>query len=144
MKSTSTEQVYESRLLYEHPYIVISGKTDENTLLRIKQKNPGIDISERRDIYDIGAGAFDIKMDHVFEVIFDADNIENCLEVPVAVKGVFALGYKSIDEIPSTWSVCVLLEFPGEIPSILSGLQRGRRFYLSSRKMWNDLIALYR
>jgi len=144
MKTTSTELVYASRLLYEHPYIVIFDKTGNDTLHKIQHKNPELATNERSCIYDIGAGEFDVKVNTVLEIIFDADDIDNYVEAPVIIKDVFALGYKSIGEVPSTWSVCALLEFPNGIPAILSGLEQKKRYYISSKKMWSDLMALYR
>jgi len=143
MKSTSSEIVKSSGLLYSLTYTLLTSRSDQNIWDKVKRRNPDIEVDNSCVLCDVTGCYSDVKVNQMYDLIFESENIEKYEDTLCIVKNVFALGYKSIDEIPSTWGVVALLSFPKGIPDMLQVLSNSDRLYLSSKESWKTLLSLW-
>jgi hypothetical protein len=133
----------DDKIMKNNIYTVLYERVDCSIYAKIRLKNPQIVIEKASNnvIWGVLGCYFDVKVGHQYDIIFNIDNLNEFGETTSIIKNVFALGYKGIEEIPATWGVVSIIEFPNGIPDFLC--KTDNKYCLCSKKMWKDIMNSY-
>jgi hypothetical protein len=143
-KSIFWEGFYENRLLYNNIYVCLHAREKITVVNKILELHKNIKCDKHNIICGIDGGYFDVKLNHQFEVMFLAEDIDKYEYCDSIVRAVFAFGNKVLlSEVPSTWGVNALMEFPNGIPDIFLRYEESATFVLSSKELYMKINACF-